>query len=534
MAGATFPDDVALGDCVLVPMRRGLVPFVAGALRMYEAKSYWATRDDYERAYNAFVELQMAMLNNCLTQLVEGQDRLYRLWDTALNGTQYAETEPGIITPPIPAVPDASTSAPNALRAQVGRMSHIMENAATGATFSEGAGIEGAPALPEELSWSARLLAVQGETPGGIFGIGAKPVQFLDLLKAGRINDQSDKDKLKSAIDQVDSALDVGTDLGTFIKSFLDSAAELGTDGGAIATQLVIGAATNRALQRLIFSLDGGNPIRPGDNVLRALRGDVEATADRNVIDAIGAPWVDPAGEQTPYALLASINSRLETLRATLRGPTTGPTIDDRLIAIGRQLGGLVSLNDANEAQAGAVFQVVANLLGCICEAVSGEPTPAPEPQFPPQCDFPATVYKAQSVTDQGETTGGDPPPSRMYSFSFNWDAEDAVGPAQVGPNGGFTYPIIGDPGQEFQLCFAWDFTGADRPKLVGFDVSNVIANADDILWSPNPEVSEVGAGSATLIIGTDPGQVAFITPKMEFEEGKAPSLNFWVKVRRL
>jgi hypothetical protein len=45
----------------------------------------------------------------CMQQLIDEQQRLYRLWDTALNGTAYTVAG-DVISPELPAVPPASVN----------------------------------------------------------------------------------------------------------------------------------------------------------------------------------------------------------------------------------------------------------------------------------------------------------------------------------------------------------------------------------------------------------------------------------------
>ncbi|HEU4328594.1 MAG TPA: hypothetical protein VFS21_35985 [Roseiflexaceae bacterium] len=324
------------------------------------------------------------MTNNCLQELTEGQNRLYRLLDTALNGTQYAELPDGEISPAIPAVPPAGTTEANALRAQAARLWQLAENAATAAEFTTSA-IDGGPALDETTSWAARLLAVQGTSPGGWFGVGAKPVQLLDLLKAGRVNDADDKSKIGQAIDQVDSALDVGTDLGTFIKGFLDSAAELGTDGGLIAVQLALGAANARLMQRIYTALDGGGLFVPSDE-------------ENNLLTYARKAAMDDAGAANAGQRLTDIYERLGELQQVIRGSGETGTVTARLDYLSTQLRALADLDAEGNPVAGNVLAAFDQLLQCICEGVNGTPsTPTwpPPPEAPCGSSFPTPALRA-------------------------------------------------------------------------------------------------------------------------------------------
>lgn len=109
-----------------VPER--LVPIFCGALQYLEQRSEWATQDDWEQGSTWIVGLQADLMTNCIQQLIDEQQRLYRLLDTALNGTVYevVDHEPGtnrpIIAPEIPDVPDQPVPMTFSLRPGVHRM----------------------------------------------------------------------------------------------------------------------------------------------------------------------------------------------------------------------------------------------------------------------------------------------------------------------------------------------------------------------------------------------------------------------------
>jgi hypothetical protein len=104
----TFPTGYAEAQCVLVPIPVVIVPIVAGLLRQLEAREAWNTEQDYEQGYNAIVELEALMINNCLEELVESNRQIYRLIDNIFNNKQYAvqSLEPLAIFPAIPTVPE--------------------------------------------------------------------------------------------------------------------------------------------------------------------------------------------------------------------------------------------------------------------------------------------------------------------------------------------------------------------------------------------------------------------------------------------
>jgi hypothetical protein len=140
----------------------------------------WKSPDDWHRAYQIFAELEEQLMAGCLQQLIDEQQRLYRLLDASLNGTQY-ELVGDVISPALATVPSASTGAPNALRSHVGRLWQLAENTTTGATYAAGAGIDGSPELADDQA----VRAVIRRLIEGVDG-GATPAPDDNLLMALR------------------------------------------------------------------------------------------------------------------------------------------------------------------------------------------------------------------------------------------------------------------------------------------------------------------------------------------------------------
>lgn len=303
----TFPIDTYGKNCVLVPIDEALIPLVAGALNRFFLESIWITRADYELGYNAFAELLANMTNNCLQELVDGQDRIYRLLDTALNGTQYsssanpADPDRPLISPALPAVPPVSTSSPNALRAHVGRLWKIAENVATGAIYPPSEGVLGAPALDDDQSERETLRAAQGLLNSGWFNGPARAATYADIVAAVRVGDDNQVQRVTTALDVLGGAGSAASIVGT-VKDFFAQGADVTLDGLMLATMIVSTMAQtataglqagqlselNTKLTRIIGDLDGGGDDEPSDNVLQALRGNNPASATRNVIDSGG------------------------------------------------------------------------------------------------------------------------------------------------------------------------------------------------------------------------------------------------------
>ncbi len=169
------------GDALLcVPA--ALVPLVGGLLARLEPRYPWSSDADWRAGYQTIVALQeqLFMSLNCVQQLIESNDRIYRLLDASLNGTRY-ELVGDVISPTVAAVPPAGTGEPNALRAHVGRLVVLAENATSGTTYAMDAGVNGAPALTDDQD----IRTVLRRLIEGIDG-NSDPAPTDNLLKALR------------------------------------------------------------------------------------------------------------------------------------------------------------------------------------------------------------------------------------------------------------------------------------------------------------------------------------------------------------
>lgn len=138
----SFPlENYEAADCVLVPINATLVPFISGALEKYFQREYWRSPEDYWQAYNAFSELRACMTGRCIKEYIESNNRIYRLLDSALNGTAYQvvtdpDTQEQTITPAIPAAPALFNPTGLGLRARLERVVRLLDNLITGATYA--------------------------------------------------------------------------------------------------------------------------------------------------------------------------------------------------------------------------------------------------------------------------------------------------------------------------------------------------------------------------------------------------------------
>lgn len=135
----SFPADYAERSCYLVPINASLIPFVAGALRFFEKRATWATESDFEQGYNAFAELQVCMMKLCVDALIESNDRLYRMLDTALYGTSYEVTsaEPLVVEPIIWPTHDLVIANPDSILGRMEDQRQLLQNALNGTATPE-------------------------------------------------------------------------------------------------------------------------------------------------------------------------------------------------------------------------------------------------------------------------------------------------------------------------------------------------------------------------------------------------------------
>jgi hypothetical protein len=130
-----FPDAYGQNGCYLVPLDAALVPHVAGALRRLEERGYWVSDEDHERGYNAIAAVYISMANNCLDELIEAQNRLYRLLDTNLSGTEYLASEINGVITVLPAIPPAPLAPLRSIHSRLERLEYLLDNAYNGGVY---------------------------------------------------------------------------------------------------------------------------------------------------------------------------------------------------------------------------------------------------------------------------------------------------------------------------------------------------------------------------------------------------------------
>ena len=272
--------------CVPVP----IIPFFRQFFSEMQQRHRWQTRIDWLNAYQVFAELEEELMSSCMQQLIASNNQIYRLLDTALNGSVYtATTDPDThitdITPDQPVVPDATT-------------------------------VGVAPGLRRQ------LLDMQGIINAGWFDIGGQPATLADVVNSLRVGSTGQKQNI---IDTIRSILSTGASAASILSLieslFADTVDGLG-EGAILATLIATSLANvgmldslSTQISRLISSLDGGSIPAPGDNVLLALRGITEASETRNVIDTLSGISDNTADVVSSLSTIETNTGRLESIQ---------------------------------------------------------------------------------------------------------------------------------------------------------------------------------------------------------------------------
>ena len=571
MLRLTFPETWQDSECILVPMHTALVPYVSGALKAYEEQFIWATRADYERAYNALAELRASMQgNNCLQELIEVQNKqlaiaenTYRLLNVALNGENYFERmDPdGTITidPPIPALPIEDTDKPNALRAHVGRLLHLAENTTSGATYPAGAGIAGARALEDERPTRDVIRDAQGLLNAGWFNIGGRPATLADIVTALRIGSDTDQGVVSDALQEI---LGTGSDANSIfntIRGLFDTAANTTLEGGQLGVLLASSLANAALMAQQAKELQLLNRLLSGTTA------EFGAPALTHEAVLFGFP-PGGNGDKIPIGELArQTTANTDTMRSNLGAPGEA----DRVIPLLREIAGTIGTIGSGGGGTPAELQAVVDKLEeirftlspqgptpqlnlyylvegildavrCVCDAVGGENTDPggggdgplnPEPDYACASEV-DTAWLRVAEWVPVEPADGQDPEIEAYAARFEFPTSyGIVGEETV--NGRPVYRFD-ESADELRWCEAADWTGADRPfyknaprgtaafagevQLTG-GVSNVGADTygESQVW---PTTVAQGGGAVRI------GWTHYWLP------GETPSLNFWVKMK--
>ncbi|MEI7645654.1 MAG: hypothetical protein WCJ55_15375 [Chloroflexales bacterium] len=298
-----FPSATYQQNCTLLCVDVAFIPFFRLFFAEMQERWRWSTREDWWRSYQVFAEMEEMLMSGCVQQLVEGQNRLYRLLDTALNGVVYtATTDPATqittITPDQPVVPANTVGVAPGLRRQ--------------------------------------LLDMQGIINAGWFNIGGQPATLADVVNALRVGSDGQKQNILDTLGNILAAGANAASIFQLVESlFADTADTVGE--GAVVVTLIASSMANAAMlgtmaaqiDRLVTSLDGGGLTGPADNVLLALRGITEAGETRNVIDAIAA---DTATVNDTLSVIA--DNTLNTADNAVAIAASVATIDGNISAI--------------------------------------------------------------------------------------------------------------------------------------------------------------------------------------------------------
>lgn len=134
MGTNTFPSDWRDQPCYVVSVPKPLVPFVGGLMRILEQRGFWSTADDYENGYVAVLEFEGCLMATCLDVLLEQNDALYRMVNTALFGVEYetVSTDPLVVEPAIAPHVNLDIHNQDSLLGRVDRLTQLLDNRIAG------------------------------------------------------------------------------------------------------------------------------------------------------------------------------------------------------------------------------------------------------------------------------------------------------------------------------------------------------------------------------------------------------------------
>lgn len=134
MSKATFPIGWEDEPCYIVSIPRALVPYVGGLMKIAEKRGFWATEDDYQRGYAALVTMERCLMATCLDVLLQQNDALYRLLNTALLGVAYttASEDPLVVTPAIAPHVNLDIHDQDSLMGRIDRLTQLIDNRLAG------------------------------------------------------------------------------------------------------------------------------------------------------------------------------------------------------------------------------------------------------------------------------------------------------------------------------------------------------------------------------------------------------------------
>jgi len=126
---APEPPDV----CELAAFPVAVVPYALAALEHRIPKYIWDSAS-YVRGVQLIRSLQMAILCGGMVDLIESNDRIYRMLDTALYGTDYSviSTDPLVVEPAIEATHALTIEHPDSLLGRAEDLRQLLQNGLNG------------------------------------------------------------------------------------------------------------------------------------------------------------------------------------------------------------------------------------------------------------------------------------------------------------------------------------------------------------------------------------------------------------------
>jgi len=134
MANNEFPEDWRDQPCFIVSIPRPLVPYVGGLMKIAEQRGFWASDTDYLRGYTAVTEFEECLMSTCLSVLLEQNDALYRLINTAVLGQAYTVVteDPLVISPSIAPFVSLEVLDQDSLMGRLDRLTQLIDNRLAG------------------------------------------------------------------------------------------------------------------------------------------------------------------------------------------------------------------------------------------------------------------------------------------------------------------------------------------------------------------------------------------------------------------
>lgn len=134
MANNTFPSDWREQPCFLAPIPRPLVPYVGGLLKILENRGFWVSESDFVSGYTATTELEACLMATCLDVLLQQNDALYRLVNTALLGQAYTvvSDDPLVVEPAIEPLVRLEVLDQDSLMGRFDRLTQMVDNRLAG------------------------------------------------------------------------------------------------------------------------------------------------------------------------------------------------------------------------------------------------------------------------------------------------------------------------------------------------------------------------------------------------------------------